>query len=35
MILTMQRTAAGSDPVYEWIAPGNQDEVTDAEWMPK
>lgn len=33
VIITMQRTPAGGDTVYEWIAPSAEKGVTDAEWV--
>lgn len=33
VILTMERTPAGGDTKYEWIAPSDQDGVTDSEWV--
>jgi endo-1,4-beta-xylanase len=33
VIITMQRTPAGGDTVYEWIAPSAENGVTDAEWV--
>ncbi|MGC9396269.1 MAG: endo-1,4-beta-xylanase [Anaerolineae bacterium] len=33
VIITMQRTPAGEQTVYEWIAPSAENGVTDAEWV--
>jgi endo-1,4-beta-xylanase len=32
VIMTMQRTPAGGDPTYEWIAPSAEGEITDSDW---
>ncbi|MEJ5311864.1 MAG: endo-1,4-beta-xylanase [Anaerolineae bacterium] len=33
VIITMQRTPAGGDTVYEWIAPSAEKGVTDGAWV--
>ncbi len=33
VIITMQRTSGGNDPVYEWIAPSAEGAVTESEWV--
>ncbi len=33
VIITMQRTPAGGQTAYEWIAPSSENGVTDAEWV--
>jgi endo-1,4-beta-xylanase len=33
VIITMQRTPAGDDPKYEWVAPSAQNGVTDSDWV--
>jgi len=33
VIITMQRTPAGGDTVYEWIAPSAEKGVTDSAWV--
>jgi endo-1,4-beta-xylanase len=33
IILTMQRTPTGGSTQYDWIAPSEEDGVTDAEWV--
>ena len=33
VIITMQRTPASGDTVYEWIAPSSENGVTDSEWV--